>query len=103
MAYETIEVRVEAEKVGTEVVLTVRNNGKMIPKKALDSLFDRFYRVEESRSQETGGTGLGLAIAQSIVALHGGYIFAKSTPEWTSFIIHLPLNRNKLPRSAVRG
>ncbi len=94
---------IEAEKVGTEVVLTVRNNGKMIPKKALDSLFDRFYRVEESRSQETGGTGLGLAIAQSIVALHGGYIFAKSTPEWTSFIIHLPLNRNKLPRSAVRG
>ncbi|MGX7197355.1 sensor histidine kinase [Enterococcus olivae] len=88
------KIIIEAEKVGTEVVVTVKNNGKMIPKKALDSLFDRFYRVEESRSQETGGTGLGLAIAQSIVALHGGYIYAKSAPEWTSFIIHLPLNRN---------
>ena len=53
--------------------------------------FDRFYRVEASRSQETGGTGLGLAITQSIVALHGGYIYADSTPELTSFVIHLPL------------
>ncbi|KAF1303981.1 sensor histidine kinase [Candidatus Enterococcus willemsii] len=94
------KIIMEAEKVGTEVVITVKNNGKMIPKKSLDSLFDRFYRVEESRSQETGGTGLGLAIAQSIVALHGGYIYAKSTPKWTSFIIHLPLTRNKLPDSA---
>ena len=89
------KIVIEAEKVGTEVVVIVKNNGKMIPKKALDSLFDRFYRVEESRSQETGGTGLGLAIAQSIVALHGGYIYAKSTQEWTSFIIHLPLNCNR--------
>jgi len=63
-------IRMEVEKVGTEAILTVKNNGQMIPKQALDSLFDRFYRVEESRSQETGGTGLGLAIAQSIVALH---------------------------------
>jgi signal transduction histidine kinase len=90
------KIVMEVEKVGTEAILTVKNNGQMIPKQSLDSLFDRFYRVEESRSQETGGTGLGLAIAQSIVALHGGYIFAKSTPEWTSFIIHLPLKRNDL-------
>ena len=55
---------------------------------ALSQLFDRFYRVEESRSQETGGTGLGLAIAQSIIALHGGYIYADSGPEITSFVIH---------------
>jgi signal transduction histidine kinase len=86
-----------------EVVITVKNNGKMIPKRALDSLFDRFYRVEESRSQETGGTGLGLAIAQSIVALHGGYIYAKSSHTWTSFIIHLPLHRNKVPQPNNNG
>lgn len=90
------EIVIEVEKVGTEVVVTVKNNGKMIPKRSLDLLFDRFYRVEESRSQETGGTGLGLAIAQSIVASHGGYIYAKSNPEWTSFIIHLPLVANPL-------
>ena len=87
------QIIMSVEKVGTEVIITVKNNGKMIPKKSLDSLFDRFYRVEESRSQETGGTGLGLAIAQSIVALHGGYIYAKSSPDWTSFTIHLPLTR----------
>lgn len=89
------KIIIEVQKVGTEVVLTVKNNGKMIPREALDSLFDRFYRVESSRNQETGGTGLGLAISQSIIALHGGYIYAKSTPEWTSFIIHLPIQRNK--------
>ncbi len=96
-------IRMEVEKVGTEAILTVKNNGQMIPKQALDSLFDRFYRVEESRSQETGGTGLGLAIAQSIVALHGGYTYAKSTPEWTSFIIHLPLKRNNLAATQNYG
>ncbi|MGM0219083.1 sensor histidine kinase [Enterococcus sp. AZ126] len=85
---------IDVEKVGTEAVIAVRNDGPPIPKKSLDQLFDRFYRVEESRSQETGGTGLGLAIAQSIVALHGGYIYATSDNHWTSFIIHLPLKRN---------
>lgn len=90
------------EKVGTEAVITVKNNGKMIPKRSLDLLFDRFYRVEESRSQETGGTGLGLAIAQSIVALHGGYIYATSNPQWTSFIIHLPIEAtNPLTKTIV--
>ncbi|AYW49275.1 sensor histidine kinase [Tetragenococcus halophilus] len=88
------KIVIQLEKTGTEAVISVKNNGKMIPKQSLDSLFDRFYRVEESRSQETGGTGLGLAIAQSIVALHGGYIYAKSNPDWTSFIIRLPLVSN---------
>ncbi|MDT2757928.1 HAMP domain-containing sensor histidine kinase [Enterococcus asini] len=92
------KIVVEIEKVNTEAVVVVKNNGAPIPKQSLDSLFDRFYRVEESRNQATGGTGLGLAITQSIVALHGGYIYAKSTPEWTSFIIHLPLVRNVNPQ-----
>jgi signal transduction histidine kinase len=89
------QIVIDVEKVGTEAVISVRNDGPSIPKKSLDQLFDRFYRVEESRSQETGGTGLGLAIAQSIVALHGGYIYATSDNQWTSFIIHLPLKRNQ--------
>lgn len=92
------KIVVEIEKVGTEAVVVVKNNGAQIPQQSLDSLFDRFYRVEESRNQATGGTGLGLAITQSIVALHGGYIYAKSNPEWTSFIIHLPLVRNVNPQ-----
>lgn len=81
----------DATKVGSEVVVKVSNDGPPIPNDALNQLFDRFYRVEESRSQETGGTGLGLAIAQSIVTLHGGYIYAESSADLTSFVIHLPL------------
>ena len=81
----------DAQRIGSEVVVKVSNDGAQIPNDALSQLFDRFYRVEESRSQETGGTGLGLAIAQSIIALHGGYIYADSSPELTSFVIHLPL------------
>lgn len=85
------QIIIHSEKIGSEVVITVKNDGKEIPKQSLDLLFDRFYRVEESRSQQTGGTGLGLAIAQSIVTLHNGYIYATSENGWTSFVIHLPL------------
>ncbi|WP_057771063.1 sensor histidine kinase [Lactobacillus selangorensis] len=88
-------IKLSADKVGSEVIIKVANDGQPIPAKSLHQLFDRFYRVEESRSQETGGTGLGLAIAQSIVALHGGYIYATSNADWTSFIIHLPLDRKQ--------
>lgn len=90
------QIIIHSEKIGSEVVITVKNDGKEIPKQSLDLLFDRFYRVEESRSQQTGGTGLGLAIAQSIVTLHNGYIYATSENGWTSFVIHLPLKSTEL-------
>lgn len=92
------QIVVDLEQISQEVIITVKNNGQMIPQKSLEQLFDRFYRVEESRSQETGGTGLGLAISQSIIALHGGYIYAKSNPEWTSFIMHLPIKKGKVKK-----
>lgn len=85
-------IRIESKKIGQEAVITVSNDGQHIPQESLDLLFDRFYRVEESRSQQTGGSGLGLAIAQSIISLHQGYIYATSNEKWTSFIIHLPIN-----------
>ncbi|WP_125770676.1 sensor histidine kinase [Companilactobacillus furfuricola] len=84
----------DAKQTPKEVVVTVSNNGKPIPQKSLDSLFDRFYRVEDSRSKETGGTGLGLAIAQSMVKMHGGQINVQSTPDRTSFIIHFPMTKS---------
>ncbi|MDT2815928.1 HAMP domain-containing sensor histidine kinase [Vagococcus carniphilus] len=90
------QIVIHSEKIGSEVVITVKNDGKEIPKQSLDLLFDRFYRVEESRSQQTGGTGLGLAIAQSIVTLHNGYIYATSENGWTSFVIHLPLKSTEI-------
>lgn len=85
------QILIEIEKNETEATIAVKNDGQPIPKQALDQLFDRFYRVEESRSKETGGTGLGLAIAKNIVALHQGYIYATSDHGWTAFIMRLPL------------
>lgn len=88
------QIVMQLEKANTEAIITVKNNGTPIPRESLDQLFDRFYRVDESRSQEISGTGLGLAISQNIVNLHGGYIYAQSNKQWTSFIIHLPLKAN---------
>ena len=90
------EINLIANKVNNEFVeLRVENNGEQIPKKSLQKIFDRFYRVESSRNLKTGGTGLGLAITKSIVDLHGGNIKCQSTSELTSFIIQLPLNSPK--------
>nr|WP_057002894.1 ATP-binding protein [Agrilactobacillus composti] len=85
------ELIIEGRQYQDEAIIAIRNNGQKIPDNDILHLFDRFYRVEGSRSHETGGSGLGLAIAQSIVALHGGFIYASSTDEQTSFIMHLPL------------
>lgn len=91
-----IEINLIANKVNNKFVeLRVENNGEQIPKKSLQKIFDRFYRVESSRNLKTGGTGLGLAITKSIVDLHGGTIKCQSTSELTSFIIQLPLNSPK--------
>jgi len=81
-----------AEKKDKEVVVTVANNGQPIPEDSLKHVFDRFYRVEDSRSKKTGGTGLGLAIAQSMVQLHGGTIAVTSDDAKTSFISHFPIS-----------
>ncbi|OYR98351.1 two-component sensor histidine kinase [Lactobacillus taiwanensis] len=87
------EINLIANRVNNKFVeLRVENNGEQIPKKSLQKIFDRFYRVESSRNLKTGGTGLGLAITKSIVDLHGGTIKCQSTAELTSFIIQLPLN-----------
>ncbi|SEU09228.1 cell wall metabolism sensor histidine kinase WalK [Paenibacillus sp. NFR01] len=71
------------------VEVEVKNYGKSIPSVDLPYIFERFYRVEKSRSEYTGGSGLGLAIAKSIVTLHGGDIEAKSAMGTTSFVVRL--------------
>ncbi|WDF82554.1 HAMP domain-containing sensor histidine kinase [Lacticaseibacillus pabuli] len=85
-------IYLDAKQTGAdEVVIRISNDGEPIPNESLSLLFERFYRVEGSRSKATGGSGLGLAIAQSIVALHGGYIYAESSAALTSFVMQLPL------------
>lgn len=78
-----------------KIVIRVENDGEPIPNDALTKIFERFYRVETSRSVETGGTGLGLAITQSIIELHHGKISVTSDEALTAFIIELPLKQEE--------
>lgn len=82
-----IFVRQEGEQAVVEVV----NYGEPISTLDLPHVFDRFYRVEKSRSEQTGGSGLGLAIAKGIIERHGGSIAAASDSTRTSFMIRLPV------------
>ena len=78
------------ENENSDLYIRVINYGRLIPKKDIEHIFDKFYRVEDSRSIETGGTGLGLAITKNIVNLHGGSINVKSDLYGTVFEIILP-------------
>ena len=75
---------------GTHVVATSR--GYVIPPEELPLIFNKFYRVEHSRSSTTGGTGLGLAIAKNIVDMHGGTITVTSDLNGTVFSVKLKIN-----------
>lgn len=78
-----------AEEEG-RVVVTVSDTGATIPSHKLRAIFDRFFRLDESRGSATGGAGLGLAIAREIVELHGGTISAASEGGRTTFTVELP-------------
>ena len=88
-------VHIEIEKYDTELQIRVTNFGLVIPEESIEHIFDKFYRVESSRSAQTGGTGLGLNIAQEIAILHGGKITVQSSVKGTCFTIALPVNSTK--------
>jgi two-component system heavy metal sensor histidine kinase CusS len=73
--------------------IEVSDTGVGIPPEALPRVFDRFFRVDSSRSQHSGGTGLGLAIVQSIALLHGGKVEISSQPgQGTRVTLHMPVS-----------
>ena len=80
----------ETEQLG-KILIKFQNQGKTIPKEKLSVLFDKFYRMDEARTSDTGGAGLGLAIAKEIVTMHGGKISAESEQERVSFVVELPI------------
>ena len=83
-------VKIHAE--GETVTVSVTNYGYVIPTDELPLIFNKFYRVEQSRSSSTGGTGLGLAIAKEIVDMHGGTISVASDLNGTVFTVKLQVD-----------
>ncbi len=87
-------VTVKAEHKDSLIDVSVSDTGPGIAPEDLPRLFDRFYRVDSSRSRATGGAGLGLTIARQLVEAHGGRIWVESSPgEGATFSFTIPLNR----------
>ena len=73
--------RASIATTATAIEVTIDDEGPGIPEAELPLVFQPFYRVEDSRSRDTGGTGLGLAIAQSVVQAHGGELTLANRPD----------------------
>ena len=85
-------VLVKVYAMAETVQVSVTNYGYVIPEEELPLIFEKFYRVEHSRSVNTGGTGLGLAIVKNIVDMHGGSISVASDMNGTVFTVKLRVN-----------
>ena len=86
--HDTI-IYIKLEEKDNKIFISFKNRGEKIPKYKLDKIFDKFYRVDDSRTSSTGGAGLGLAITKEIIELHGGTISVKNDDEYIEFDIVL--------------
>ena len=93
-----IKARIEGE----QAVLVVRDDGPGIPPEDLPYVFERFYRVDKSRSRYTGGVGLGLTIARRLAEAHGGDISVTSQEgQGSEFRVVFPVNGADLNGQAM--
>lgn len=88
-SYKPGAVNVMVYESEGDAIVRIKNRGANISSEKVSKLFDRFYRVDESRNAATGGSGLGLAISKNIVELHGGSIWAECIGEDISFYVRL--------------
>ncbi len=93
----------DAEATPDEVLLRVRDEGRGIPSDKLESVFERFSRVDPQDARDKRGTGLGLAISRAIVQQHGGHIWAESQPgAGTTVCVALPI-QDALPGELIHA
>ncbi len=99
--HATATVRIETQARGKEVTLCVADDGPGIPLADRERVFERFVRLDDSRSREAGGTGLGLSVVRSIVGAHGGRISVDDDPELggAAVTLVLPTGLNDDPAS----
>jgi len=90
-SYENSVIEISAKLQDNNIVITFTNQGNPIPQAKLETIFEKFYRLDSARSTNTGGAGLGLAIAKEIVNAHDGTISVDSNSENTTFTVKLPL------------
>lgn len=90
--YANTEINIIAYKKGSHAVVIFKNHGPTIPSEQLNKIFDKFNRLDEARTSDTGGAGLGLSIAKEIINLHGGEITVQSQAEEITFTVTLPLS-----------
>jgi PAS domain S-box-containing protein len=98
------KIAIALTRAGDNVELRVRDTGVGIPAGELSRLFDRFHRIENTRSRTHEGSGIGLALVQELVKLHGGSVRVESAPEkGSTFIVTLPLGSAHLPADRIGG
>lgn len=85
-------IEVDSKRDSEKAIFKIRNSGKGIESDEIDKIFERFYKIDKSRSYDVKGAGLGLYLVKAIVEMHGGQIEAHSkVDEYTEFVMHLPL------------
>ncbi|TFJ92075.1 HAMP domain-containing sensor histidine kinase [Lentibacillus salicampi] len=91
--YSQNTVKLSVKRDGGYVEVAVQDKGPGIPESEQEKIFDRFYRIDQSRSRETGGTGLGLSIAKTIVRVHNGTLTVSSEKgAGSTFTLTLPVS-----------
>lgn len=87
---EKSNIVIEGRRDRDRAMIFFKNAGRTIPKEKLDKIFEKFFRMDQARTTNSGGAGLGLAIAREIIKLHNGEIGAESSDGVTTFTVILP-------------